>query len=361
MPFAPRALVLLIAAVVAMPTMNGGAQGTPTIDAIVARYSGGERQLFPQVFPTAQAFRDLRAELFQKTRDWRAQWTPSGPTFMLELSVWAMNQSWPDAAIVLLTAGDIVSRRTAPVGSSPEQDAYEITFHRTAVALLTGAHRFTEAERYLTMVNTRVVPQAAPGGALRLIDPRVALERAMLTEAQTAPGTTTARQGALPSLIVSPGNSATRTQLEQLVSSYEVAARLPEIAAEAKLRHAFVLHRLGRNAEALAMLAQVADVPQDVAISYWRELFTGRVLESVRRTDEAAAAYLRARSVLPTQTPAVALAALYERSGDHSAALRWADEAKGPSAAPFDPWWQYWSGDLRRSSGWIAELRRAGA
>jgi hypothetical protein len=87
-------------------------------------------------------------------------------------------------------------------------------------------------------------------------------------------------------------------------------------------------------------------------------LFLGRVLEALSRPHEAAQAYRTAADLSAgAQTPSVALAALFHRQGQANEARRWARLAGATSAV--DPWWQYWSGDLRFAADWLSTLRRS--
>ena len=57
------------------------------------------------------------------------------------------------------------------------------------------------------------------------------------------------------------------------------------------------------------------------------------------------------------QTPAVALASLWQRHDRPAEALTWARRAMTTPAGTADPWWLYWRGDLRHASARLAVLR----
>jgi len=353
--FACLAGLLATGIVVATTDLSG--QTGSNLDTLISRYIAVGRPAIQQAFPTEQAFRTSRGDIFQKTRDWRQQWTPTGSTFLLELSAWGLEQGWVDSVVVLRAAGDLVLRRSALVGTSAAQDTYEVTFHRAAVALLISSRLFDEAERYLDLVRLRVVAAPVPGEP-RLIDPSLVLTRALLADARTAPGfVSTASRGT--GLDGRP-NDALKDALERADMAYLAAARVPELAPEANVRRAFVQHRLGRHNDALALLSKMAGDNPDTPVRYWRELFLGRTLEALSRPAEAALAYERAGALYPgAQTPGVALASLHQRQGEVDKAIRWAVEVRSAAAGRLDPWWQYWAGDLRRYPVWLAELRQA--
>jgi hypothetical protein len=134
------------------------------------------------------------------------------------------------------------------------------------------------------------------------------------------------------------------------------------VADEASVRRAFAWHRIGRHEDARAALDGLGGTIGDPAVRYWRALFLARALDALARPREAAAAYRAALEAWPgAQTPAVALAALFQRQGQAVEARRWARQAAMTSPSAIDPWWQYWSGDLRLVPDWVAELRRAGS
>lgn len=150
------------------------------------------------------------------------------------------------------------------------------------------------------------------------------------------------------------------SHVRDVTARYDAAARFPETAAEARVRKAFFLHRIGRQAEAIAELeaVDVAAADRDVMTGYLRRLFRGRVLEALGRYDEARAAYESARRAQPeAQSPAVALMRLHVRAGDRPAAEAIAAAIQAAPKSAFDPWWIYWLGDARQYAAIVARLR----
>ena len=355
-------LVALAAVIVTVTPVRPAAQGTSRsrVDELLDRYvSGREPNVIAATFPDHFAFLDWRVELLTRARGWRESWHPAGAAFLLELSFWGSRQGWPDAMLILGIAEDLVTGRGAAPGSDAEQDRFEMTFHRTAVAWLISARRLAEAQDYLQRVETRIESVSrvdSADGPLR--DARLALARGVLEEAWTAPGAPASgdRTDGLPTLTAAPQDAALRSRLEHAAMLFESAARRLEVREEALVRRAFSLHRLARNAEAAEALERLDRPLADPVVHYWRHLFLGRVLEALARPREAAAAYRAAADLTPgAQTPAVALAALFQREGQADEARRWARVAG--ATAVIDPWWHYWSGDLRFVSEWLSMLR----
>ncbi|HUF23406.1 MAG TPA: hypothetical protein VMN81_04695 [Vicinamibacterales bacterium] len=180
-------------------------------------------------------------------------------------------------------------------------------------------------------------------------EPRFLLAQAFAVDQTRAFAETSGRNGA-----------GQASHVRDVTARYDAAARFPETAAEARVRKAFFLHRIGRHAEALAELegADGRTADRDVTIGYLRRLIRGRVLEGLGRFGEARAAYESARSVLPdAQSPAVALMRLHVRSGDRPAADALAAAIETAPKHAFDPWWVYWLGDARQYGAIVARLR----
>jgi tetratricopeptide (TPR) repeat protein len=364
MPRTACALAALAAVLVAATPVRPAAQAPSRVDALLARYvAGQERNVIAAAFPDHFTFLDWRVELFTRAREWRDSWHPAGATLLLEISFWGFRQSWPDALLILRTAEEIVTGRAAAPGAEPAQDRFEITFHRTALAWLIGARSLNDAQEYMGRLEGRLVAAAAIGAADgRLRDPRVALGRGVLDDAWTAPGALApaSRTDDLPSLTLDVEDREDRAHLDRALAAYVEAGAFPAVSEEAAVRRAFALHRLGRNEEALAALEDRGGADTDPIVRYWRHLFRGRVHEALGRPAQAAAAYRAAGdSWRGAQTPAVALAALFQRQGQAADARRWARVAGTTPASVVDPWWQYWSGDLRFVSDWLSELRRS--
>lgn len=330
------------------------------LDALLTRYAAGD-PVIATTFPTEDTFVAHRVELFTAVRDWRTTWNPTGVAFLLELSFWASEHRWQDGTVLFRTATELVTSRDRDPAASADADRFEITFHRAALAWLVGGVRsLAPAQAYLLdVVDKRVTAEPADARDGRLVDPRLLLARGILEEAWTSPG---ARVGLaaqkMPSFVLGDGDDELRAHLERALASFAGGADVPEIAFESAVRRAFSLYRLGRSAEALDLLGTPDEADADPVVRYWKQLVLGRVHEDLGHPDEAALAYQRALEIWPgAQTPAVALAVLFQRQGDAVRARQLARQAGSTSPTRLDPWWQYWSGDLRFVPAWLAQLR----
>jgi tetratricopeptide (TPR) repeat protein len=328
------------------------------IDSLVARHSAGELVLAERV-PNEASFLELRPELFAAARAWRQQLNPAGATFLLDLALWSLGHEWADGLLLMRMAEEIVTGQSART----TLDSFELLFHRAALVSLIGTHKLVQAEDYFTRLDARLAASntgKAPGN--RLVEPQLLLLRALLDEAWTAPstGSLASASATVSAGVVAPDDRAMRTRLDKALASFERASQAAEVGNEAAVRRAFVLHRLGRQREALAALDALDTSGAERAVQYWRQLFRGRVLEALNRTDDAQAAYVEAwRIQVGAQTPAVALASLLQRRGDTEEARRWAAQAVAARSNVVDPWWQYWFGDLRWLDIWMSDLRAA--
>ena len=219
-----------------------------------------------------------------------------------------------------------------------EADAFERFWLWTALAMLEGANTPEITREFADYALTRFPDE-----------PRFSLAKALAIDQSRAFDDSDGRAGA-----------AHGAHVRELVAAYDAAIQFPETAAEARVRKAFFLHRIGRQADALKELdAATGDGTQgDVAIRYLRHLFRGRVLEALERYDEAIAAYESARGLDPrAQSPHVALMRLAVRTGNRDTAARLAEAIQTDVPPTVDPWWTYWLGDYRQYEVIVGRLR----
>lgn len=114
--------------------------------------------------------------------------------------------------------------------------------------------------------------------------------------------------------------------------------------AEAQLRLGRVVGRLGRHAEAVAILQRVAP-ERDSRLTYFRELFLGTELGDVGDTAGAIASLDRAEALYPTaQAPLITMGEVLRRAGDRDgarAAMRRLQALPPDPSEWDDPWWAY--------------------
>jgi len=344
-----------------MPATVAAARSvSPTaFDGLYTEYASGNAAILSERLRTRDDFERFRPDMVSTMARWRTEWAPSRAAFALDIAITAFMRGWPDPRSFLKVASDIVTARPDPPGTVPADDAFELLFHKTAIALLAGLNAPRDVLSYLEAIRERVVTAADGGEGARMADPRLILARAMAHEVQTLPIALAARRDDddLRSWVVAEGSRDARRRLQNVLELLDAAAQYTATRTEASVRRAFILHRLGDHANALAVLDAIGPVP-DQTVDYWSSLVRGRVLTSLERLPDAVGAYERAAAIVPgAQTPAVALAALQLRIGNHESALRWAALARSTREDQIDPWPHYWAGDSRFLAAWLAQLR----
>jgi hypothetical protein len=329
-------------------------------DDLLATYAAGDTAVIAREFRSAADFERVRPELVTTLSRWRSEWSPGRAAFALDIALTAFAQRWPDPGRFLAAARDIVIARPAPFGAQPADDAFELRFHRAAVAVLAALNAPRDVEHYLDSIASRVATTREGLGAGRPVDARLVLARATARELLTLPillAAASRQDDVRRSWIAPDGDGEARRRLRAVLEPLDVAVEHADTRVEATVRRAFVLHRLGDHAGALAALDGVA-AEGDAVIETWRALIRGRILAALDRPADAVAAYERAATLAPeAQTPAVALAALHLRRGTREQAVTWAARARSTPDGGRDPWPLYWTGDSRFLPGWLDELR----
>jgi tetratricopeptide (TPR) repeat protein len=335
------------AALLVAGTLAAGSQAPDTIDALLARYAEGDVHVIERTVTTEKQFETLRAELGHVGGDgwlhgamgrWHEDRRRAQAAFMLEFALNGLNRRYEHWLDVLEHARRFVTARPAPPGKDPGEDAFEIAWHKAAVALLFGQRPDYVEDHGLKPLAGRVATSPADG---RLVDPWFAHARGMAEEQWMA---------------LEP--AALETRSVAALSHFEEASPLPESA----VRRARVLLELGRPAEAFAALETLNDrlhSIDDGDVTYWSWLFRGRALDRLGRLDEAVEAFEAAHRAVPgTQAPAVALLALELRRDRPARAYEWAEAARRTSDAVTDPWWRYREADFRLFRARAIQLRR---
>jgi hypothetical protein len=130
---------------------------------------------------------------------------------------------------------------------------------------------------------------------------------------------------------------------------------------EAFLRLGRVTGRLGKHADAVAVLERVVPPAGDGRFEYFRDLFLGTELGALGRFEAARAALERAAARFPTaQSPLIALSDVCRRSGDRSAALAAVRRLQALPAEPSertDPWRHYHRSYVEDADSQLAAIR----
>ena len=263
--------------------------------------------------------------------------TRSEAVFALELAANGIMSRPPasqDAARALL------QRYSRLIQPALEPDEFERAWLTAVLALLQGRISPALAEPFVSRALARFPNE-----------PRFLLARAIVLDQQwrgfgtmTFDAKTTATQ-----LAVKQGT--------EVLEAYEAAATAsPEVAAEARIRGAWLLHRVGRSEEALKQL-DAAPASPDPAIEYLRNLFRSHVYLAMGKLDEAAAAARAAHVIVPdAQSARVNLMNALLLKGDMAGAESVAENIEtAPRTA--DPWWSYWLGDFRWFPAAVGRLR----
>jgi hypothetical protein len=348
--------VLTVGATVAV-TPKGEAHQADLFETLHATYRAGHPLPFPQTFPNQRAFIASFDRLARGATRRTSTWEPSRVGVSLEIALAAIDLHWPAGVRLLSVAlGRLLDRPSAP-GQDAAADRFEWLFHHAALATLISRGPWTGADTYIATIAHRVADAPVPGRS-RLVDRRFLLTIGWLAEARTSPLLDTVDGGSMPSLKATAGSREAYEAAERALAR---AAAVPDCPAEALVRHAFALHRLGRDREAAAQLARVdpASMTDDPVLRYWHELVAGRVDEAREAFAEAERSYANAANVWPhAQTPLIALGSLLERRGRPTEAETWIARVRSLPPDASDPWWDYWSGDRRWIPAWMAELRQ---
>jgi tetratricopeptide (TPR) repeat protein len=235
----------------------------------------------------------------------------------------------------------MLSGRPSKPGENPHEDAFEIAWHKTAVALLGGLGSPDRLSRVaIAPLRDRLV--AVRSGEAQLVDPWIDLARAFVEEQRTL---------ADPRTLVDRG--------PRVLAMYEAAAAHEQTRSEALVREAGVLLRLSRHTEALATLDRISEPVGDATVRYWRVLFRARALERLGHDAEAARAYEQALGIVPeAQSALTGLASVLARLGRAAEAERAATRTLTSAARVPDPWTRYRAGDWRFYRERLDALRR---
>jgi tetratricopeptide (TPR) repeat protein len=387
--FAVTVALVALASGLATPVLR--AQGVVKIppqtpfDRLYQDYAGGDFDVVSRTLTNARSVAVLQAPADgARLRKWLGKWDRGKAAFILEFAE-AEAQSSPGAAITAISEGRLyLISRPSRLGESADEDAFELAWHKGAMALLEDRMFVSTQELYLDTLQRRYAP-ASGGGAIK-IDPRFELERAVAQEQKCwndASYLTTSAIAGLPSAASAASNPATQADtssadmrqvgvpageptaimtrkdcLAEGARRYIIAALAPETASEAFTRSAWLQYQLGAHADALKTIER-ARPTEDVELTYWTNLFRGRILDALGRFADAEGAYRSALATRPgAQSAAVGLALTLFKTDRIADARAAAAEARRQSPDAVDPWWTYLGADARFLPRWRAELRR---
>jgi len=339
--------LVVVGALVLVAGPRGQAQDADLAATLYDRYVAGEHDVFARLLPNYTTYRANERALRRNVAPSPETWQPARATFLLELSLWVACHGWPGGRDLVDRARLSVRRHLTPEDTDQAARRFEQLFHQTMIAGLISGSSWVEANRYL---------DALDADGPHALAPRVVFARGWLEETRTEQGRSTTFGPGMPTLLAR--SDTTRRALERAAALFAQAADEPGIGEEARVRRAFALHRLDRQAEALEALP--SPVANDSVLEYWRLLIGGRILEANGRPTDAGRDYAAAAALWPNaQTPAVALTSLLARHGQPREAERWAAAGRHMTTATSDPWWFYWAADQRWMPRWLEELRSA--
>jgi tetratricopeptide (TPR) repeat protein len=211
----------------------------------------------------------------------------------------------------------------------PSADEFVQRWYRAVAALFEESYLLGNAKYHLTRA-LEELPH----------DPMILLYAGAMHEAYASEGVQSIPK-TRPGLLRLPSSREEWSLAEPLLRE-AVKAGAP---VEARLRHARVLGRLGKHAEAAAMLRLLEPRLTDPRLKYFAALFLGSEEGALGDVGQARDAFERAAVLCPTaQAPLVAMADLLRRSGNRTAVLAVLGRIQGLPSDPadrVDPWVDY--------------------
>lgn len=262
--------------------------------------------------------------------------------FLLEVAV-----ARPSGALArsALNRGRTLVMNRGALGTSPEDDQFEVLWHHAALAVAQEHFSIPFQTSYLTEVLPRF-----KSTSLRT---RLPLAYAIALA-----------EGCCPAGVVPDSIRWSARVFEQpptlalALAAFDAAAGDTTLRSEALLRSAIILTRAGRHMDAVSRLERARD-GLEPALAYVHRLSLGRALLEVNRPDEAALALEEAQAIEGDgQLAAIGLAAAYLQVGriDDAAAVaaraRRMPQQVGRGLEVLD------RADGRFVRVWLAEIRR---
>ncbi|HKW03633.1 MAG TPA: hypothetical protein VJN96_27655 [Vicinamibacterales bacterium] len=380
MPHAWLSVALFAMAAVAVPPAQRGQppQNTSTtaFDTLYRSYADGHYEAVANEIKTVADLNALNPPKSQDLRKWLGAWDRSKAAYLLELAA-AAGPISHSAQTALISEGRLyVISRTPPLGTSPQDDAFELAWHKAAIAQFQEWVYWTGENLYLDTLDLRYLTK--PGGPKLKLDPRFVFERAVATEQYcwrapegiggslppppSASSQTVAVVGGQP-IDIAPQSSGARAmtrkecRAEAAKRYAAVGAATPELAAEAFTRAAWLKTQLGSYKEALDLIDR-AGASNDGVVTYWYHLFRGRILTGLNRDADAEREYraaLDARTGAHSASVGLALTLFKQRRIDEARTL--AESIRRAPPDIVDPWWTYLGADSRFVTQWVEQVR----
>ena len=238
-------------------------------------------------------------------------------------------------------AAALLARFATLVRHPLEPDAFERQWHFALLTLMQGTVRAATLDTFASRALARFPDES-----------RFQLARAVAADQRAA-----ASSGLGRTASPTPTGSANLQAAREL---YEGVLPFSDVALEARIRLAHLLHRMGQHDDALARLTEAGQSPiQDPALRYLHQLFRGHVLSALSRAEESIQAYRNALAQIPNaQSARVSLMNALFRQGERAEAATLAEQVQTESDRYTDPWWMYWQGQYRLFPQAMARLRQ---
>jgi VWFA-related protein len=307
------------------------------LETLIAAYDKGDYAAAEAGLTKIADARAMIRDFTERGNPWPANPRREG-VFVLELAETALfsrRKDDRDAAAELLT-------RFHPLIRHPlEPDAFERHWLWAEIAIAQGLIHSAFAEPLVAHALSRF-----PG------EPRFVLARAIVTDQAWPLGRTASDSRYSTSLRPSAAH------VKNVTERYAAAMAFSETAAEARVRLAWFLHRLGQHADALVHLDAIrGDTGLDPVMQYVQRLVRGQVLEAAGQPDASLQAYRQALALAPhAQSARIALMNGLLRAGDRRGAAQLAEQIQTEREGT-DPWWSYVQGDFRLYPLALARLR----
>jgi hypothetical protein len=230
----------------------------------------------------------------------------------------------------------LLAEYAARVHQPTAGDAFECAWLRTAAAGLEGLIKPSLS----SVLVAHAVERCSTDGRLRLAQAVIADQQVWLSAVAAGP--------------VSTDTPALGAAADHVLDLYAAVDGFPAARREARVRAAWLLARMRRAADGLALLenpgggGMAPARPDDPQLRYLDYLIRGQLLRRLGRAEAAEDAFQQALAAWPGgQAARVALLTLLAGRGDLAGAAALADAVETAPLDTGDPWWVYWTGDYR--------------